>query len=91
MRGGETSRSRVGVRINPLLGSGAIAMFSVSGQESKFAIPLNPDNRSAIVAAFVAHPWLCCVHVHVGSQGCPLSMLADGASVATQLADFPYE
>jgi len=84
---GGTTSATVGVRINPLLGMGQIAALSVSNVESKFAVPLTDDNRTRLLSYFKEHPWLCCIHVHVGSQGCPLSMLADGAKIAVDLAD----
>ena len=69
--------SAVGVRINPQVGAGSIAATSVAGEWSKFGVPLGTD-REAITRAFHAHPWLRGVHVHIGSQGCPLEMLLEG-------------
>lgn len=69
--------SAIGVRINPQVGTGSIPATSVAGTWSKFGVPLGTD-REPIVQAFRAHPWLRGVHVHVGSQGCPLDMLLEG-------------
>ena len=66
---------------------GSIEGLSVSNIESKFAVPLNDENRPKIIDYFKKHDWLCCIHVHVGSQGCPLPMLAEGAQIAVDLAD----
>jgi len=69
--------SAIGIRINPQVGTGTIAATSVAGEWSKFGVPLGTD-RDAIARAFRAHPWLRGVHVHIGSQGCPLEMLLEG-------------
>ena len=69
--------SVIGIRINPQVGTGRIAATSVAGEWSKFGVPLGTD-REAIARAFRSHPWLRGVHVHIGSQGCPLEMLIEG-------------
>ena len=62
------TRSLIGLRINPQIGLGSIGMTSVSGQHSKFGVPLR-EQRSAIVDAYARHRWLRALHLHVGSQG----------------------
>ncbi len=69
--------SMIGIRINPQVGTGSIASTSVAGHWSKFGVPLGAD-REAIAHAFRSYPWLRSVHVHIGSQGCPLEMLLEG-------------
>jgi diaminopimelate decarboxylase len=69
--------SAIGLRINPQVGAGSIASTSVAGAWSKFGVPLGTE-REAITRAFREHPWLRGVHVHIGSQGCPLDMLLEG-------------
>jgi diaminopimelate decarboxylase len=69
--------SSIGLRINPQVGTGSIAATSVGGAWSKFGVPLGTE-RAAIAHAFRAYPWLRGVHVHIGSQGCPLEMLLEG-------------
>lgn len=49
------------------VGAGAIAALSTGGAVSKFGFPLG-EVRQQLVAAFVAHPWLNMLHLHVGSQ-----------------------
>jgi diaminopimelate decarboxylase len=71
------SSSTIGVRINPQVGTGRIAMTSVAGQFSKFGIPLL-EQGPMLREAFLRHPWLSGAHVHVGSQGCPLELLVQG-------------
>lgn len=64
----------VGLRINPLVGAGSIATTSVATATSRFGVPLE-DPPTRLVEAFRHYPWLSRVHVHVGSQGCPLELL----------------
>jgi len=69
-----------GLRINPQIGLGSIVESSVAGEYSKFGIPIN-YNREALEHAYLSYPWLTGVHLHVGSQGCPLQMLVDGIGI----------
>uniref|UniRef100_H3GCM1 Orn/DAP/Arg decarboxylase 2 N-terminal domain-containing protein n=1 Tax=Phytophthora ramorum TaxID=164328 RepID=H3GCM1_PHYRM len=78
---------RIGLRINPLLGAGTNACLSVSTVQSKFGVPLTPENRARIIAFFCANPWMTGLHAHVGSQGCSLEMLSQGAVVLSELAN----
>lgn len=82
---GVYSTSHVGVRVNPLVGLGAIKALSVSDVRSKFGIPLDDENRPIILARFKQYPWLDSVHIHVGSQGCSMEQHALGAA---KLAEF---
>lgn len=78
--------SVIGLRINPGVGAGRIAGTSTAVRGSKFGVDLS-ENRNAIITRFVDHPWLRGLHVHVGSQGCDLELLAAGAAAAVDLAD----
>lgn len=81
-------RSRLGIRVNPQVGTGAIEAMSTAGPHSKFGVALaDPGNRARLVAAYLARPWLRWIHVHVGSQGCPLELTAAGVAAAVGLAD----
>lgn len=73
-----------GLRINPQVGLGGIKATSVAGTYSKFGVPLG--RRREILDAFAIHPWLTGLHVHVGSQGCPLDLLVAGAGAVYDLA-----
>jgi diaminopimelate decarboxylase len=77
--------SRIGIRINPQIGDGTIPATSVAGEWSKFGVPLGTD-REALARAFRKYDWLRGVHVHVGSQGCPLEMLLEGTRRAVAFA-----
>jgi diaminopimelate decarboxylase len=77
----------IGIRINPQVGVGTIAAMSTATRTSKFGIALDdPGNRARILEAYRTRPWLTCVHTHVGSQGCPLELIAAGVGKAVALA-----
>lgn len=79
------STSVIGVRINPQVGAGSITSTSVAGAISKFGIPVS-DNRERIIAYFMKHEWLRAIHVHIGSQGCPVPLVIDGIRKILDLA-----
>jgi len=70
------TRSVVGLRVNAMVGGGTIEQTSVAQSNSKFGLPLLTD-KQRIIAAFADHDWLSGLHVHVGSQGCPLELLVE--------------
>jgi diaminopimelate decarboxylase len=85
--GTEPSDSVIGLRVNSQVGEGSIAAMSTATAHSKFGVALRDRNaRRAIVEAFVEQPWLTRLHSHVGSQGCPLELIADGISAVHNLA-----
>ena len=87
MRAQPGSAAVIGIRINPQVGVGTIAAMSTATRTSKFGIALDdPGNRARILAAYRERPWLTCVHTHVGSQGCPLELIAGGVGKAVALA-----
>jgi diaminopimelate decarboxylase len=78
--------STIGVRINPQVGAGAISSTSTAALTSKFGIGLRDSgNLDSLIAAFVTRPWLSSLHVHVGSQGCPLELTAQGVKEVVHL------
>jgi diaminopimelate decarboxylase len=76
--------ARVGLRVNPEVGEGSIASTSTAGARSKFGVPLRLADR--IRDAFGRYPWLGGLHLHVGSQGCPLELVARGVGRVADLA-----
>ena len=83
-----SSTATMGARINPQVGAGSITSTSTASATSKFGIALgDPGNRDALIAAFVARPWLTSLHVHVGSQGCPLDLAVQGVRAVVDLAN----
>lgn len=75
----------VGLRVNPQLGTASIAATFTASATSKFGEPLR-ERRDAIVAAVTDHPFVRCLHVHVGSQGVALDVMVAGASAVVDLA-----
>ncbi|WP_329051496.1 diaminopimelate decarboxylase [Streptomyces violaceus] len=85
---GRPPRSRIGVRVNSQVGGGTIAAMSTATPTSKFGIALtDQDSRERLLRAFEEHPWLTWVHTHAGSQGCPLSLMAQGVAQAVEFAE----
>lgn len=78
-------RGTVGLRINPQVGTGAIPMLSVAGVWSKFGVPIGPQ-REQVRACYLKYPWLSGIHLHVGSQGCDLELIAQGIGRVLDLA-----
>ncbi|MFR9795096.1 diaminopimelate decarboxylase [Streptomyces sp. MS06] len=82
------STSVLGLRVNPQVGGGAIGAMSTATAGSKFGVALrDPGARRQVVEAFAARPWLTRLHAHVGSQGCPLELIAAGLAAAHHLAE----
>jgi diaminopimelate decarboxylase len=73
----ENSKSSIGIRINPQVGPGSIKSTSVGDAISKFGIPLN-GNREKLEQCYLKYDWLRSIHVHVGSQGCPVPLIIEG-------------
>ncbi|NUP77205.1 MAG: diaminopimelate decarboxylase [Nonomuraea sp.] len=82
------SSSVVGLRVNPQVGTGSIGAMSTATATSKFGVALrDPGAREAVVRAFAERPWLTRLHAHVGSQGCPLDLIAAGIAETYRLAE----
>ncbi|MFD3652822.1 diaminopimelate decarboxylase [Streptomyces sp. NPDC058620] len=82
------SVSVLGLRVNPQVGSGSIGAMSTATATSKFGVALRDEGaREAVVRAFTARPWMTRLHAHVGSQGCPLELIARGIAETYELAE----
>ena len=80
--------AKIGIRINPQSGTGAIGALSTATETSKFGIGLaDPGAREALIEAYLARPWLSQIHVHSGSQGITLDKAAVGIRAAVDLAE----
>lgn len=79
------AKSIVGLRVNPQVGNGTIKSTSVAGDISKFGIPIN-HNREKIITYFQKYNWLTAIHVHIGSQGCPVPLVIGGIRKVLDLA-----
>lgn len=71
----------VGARVNPEIGAGAIEASSTAMAGSKFGISLR-DHSAVLIDRFEKHRWLSGIHVHIGSQGCDINLLASGVARA---------
>ncbi|MEO0602757.1 MAG: diaminopimelate decarboxylase [Myxococcota bacterium] len=79
---GAPRAARVGLRVNPGVGSGVIAATSTVGRASRFGVPL--DEAAALVREF---PFVTGLHVHTGSQGCDLDLLTAAARATAEVAE----
>lgn len=85
---GRPAAGPIGLRVNPQVGAGAIDAMSTATATSKFGVALrDPGAVDEVIDAFARRPWLNRLHAHVGSQGCPLPLIADGIRVAYDLAE----
>lgn len=73
-----------GVRINPQVGAGAVAVTSVGTRNSRFGLPWDWCQSHGI-DLFQRYPWLNGLHLHVGSQGCSLDQLVQAAQRIMEL------
>ena len=82
------TKSIIGFRVNPQIGSGKISSTSTATATSKFGYALaDSNNRQQLVEIYKARPWLKSIHTHTGSQGCELELMAKGVAEITDLAE----
>jgi len=82
------SNSVIGFRINPQIGSGAISSTSTATLTSKFGYALADEgNRAQLLQIYKERPWLTSLHTHSGSQGCELTLMAQGIAEIVKLAE----
>ena len=82
------TKSIIGFRVNPQIGSGTISSTSTATATSKFGYALlDGDNRQQLIEIYKQRPWLKSIHTHTGSQGCELQLMAQGVKVITDLAE----
>ncbi|MET8745860.1 diaminopimelate decarboxylase [Streptomyces sp. NPDC004728] len=85
---GREAAGPIGLRVNPQVGAGAIGAMSTATATSKFGVALRDAGaEDAVIEAFERRPWLNRLHAHVGSQGCPLPLVAEGIRTAYELAE----
>lgn len=75
----------IGLRINPVVGGGAIAIVSTATKLSKFGVPLTVETKDKVIKIYKDYSWLNGIHFHVGSQGVPIELFVDGAKVIKKL------
>jgi diaminopimelate decarboxylase len=77
----------IGFRINPQIGAGSVTLSSTATLTSKFGVGLEDEgNREKLINAYLRNDWLNAIHVHVGSVGCPLELMAKGIRVVVEFA-----
>ncbi|MER5386824.1 diaminopimelate decarboxylase [Streptomyces sp. NPDC002688] len=82
------TESPIGLRVNPQVGGGSIEALSTATATSKFGVALRDEGaRAWIVRAYADRPWLTRLHAHSGSQGMPLSLMAQGVAETYALAE----
>ncbi|MER8235473.1 diaminopimelate decarboxylase [Streptomyces sp. NPDC094049] len=80
--------SPLGLRVNPQVGAGSIGALSTATATSKFGVALRDEGaRETVVRAFLDRPRLTRLHVHTGSQGVPLALMAEGVGETYALAE----
>jgi len=84
---GIASKSWTGLRINPLVGGGAIAELSTATISSKFGIPLTDLTRPQIMECFRTNCFLNGLMLHVGSTGMSVDTMTEGIAVVNDLAN----
>ncbi|MFF7738011.1 diaminopimelate decarboxylase [Streptomyces sp. NPDC007984] len=83
-----TSRSPLGIRVNPQVGGGSIEALSTATATSKFGVALRDEGaREWVVQAYLDRPWLTRLHAHTGSQGIPLDLMVRGVAETYALAE----
>ncbi|MGW1197149.1 diaminopimelate decarboxylase [Streptomyces sp. NPDC002536] len=80
--------STLGLRVNPQVGGGSIGALSTATATSKFGVALRDEGaRAWLLRACAERPWLTRLHAHVGSQGCPPELMAEGVRAVYELAE----
>jgi len=76
---------RIGIRVNPVVGGGKVAILSTAGKTSKFGLLMVDECEGKLLALYAQYPFLHGLHMHVGSMGMDLSQIVQGAK---QLCEF---
>lgn len=78
----------VGFRINPQIGAGEVELSSTATMTSKFGLGLKDEGvRERLLTYYQQYSWLTGIHVHVGSVGCPMDLMAKGVEEIIALAE----
>lgn len=80
----ENSKARVGLRVNPNTGAGAIEHTSTATRGSKFGVPIEAA-RETVATYLAAGGRLDALHVHVGSQGMSVDQLVAACATTYEL------
>ena len=77
----DSKSSMIGLRINPCVGGGSVAINNTGIRSSKFGVPLVDETRDKILDLYKKYEWLNSIHYHVGNLGCPLQLFINAAKV----------
>ena len=77
---------KIGMRVNPNVGAGKIAMSSTAGKSSKFGLPMTGEFEDEVVKIILENSWIQGLHQHIGSQGISLDQLTLGVERLVALA-----
>ena len=84
------TKSKIGLRVNPVVGGGSIAIMSTATAQSKFGLPITVDTKDRVVDLYKKHEWLTGIHIHIGSQGVALDLFVRGSRVKYFRAPFLF-
>ena len=76
------AQPKIGLRINPVVGGGAIAAMSTATKASKFGLPVTEETKDKIIDLYEKYQWLNGIHIHIGSQGVALEKFVQGSRVS---------
>ena len=79
---GVPADARIGLRVNPASGAGSIGFTSTVTPDAKFGVPL--ERAPALVAAY---PFVSGLHVHTGSQGVGLDLIAAASHAVSEVVE----
>jgi len=79
---GAPSAARIGLRVNPAVGAGAIGHTSTVSRDSKFGVLI--DRAPELVRRY---PFVSGLHVHTGSQGVGLALLEAAARATGEVVE----
>ena len=76
---------QVGLRINPLIKTGAPSIFDVSTHRSKFGVPI--DQSQKIINVCLKYPFISGLHMHSGSEISAIQNVVNAIGELKLLAD----
>ena len=76
---------KIGMRVNPNVGAGKIAMSSTAGKSSKFGLPMTGEFEEEVIKIILDNSWIQGLHQHIGSQGISLDQLTLGVERLVKL------
>ncbi len=79
---GVPADARIGLRVNPASGAGSIGFTSTVTADAKFGVPL--ERAAELVAAY---PFVSGLHVHTGSQGVGLELIAAASRAVSEMVE----